>query len=47
MEGLRNNGVKDAVDDAETERVLGVVMKAMQTFVQPVCWVGWQEIDLA
>jgi hypothetical protein len=30
MEGLRNNAVKEAADDAETERVLGLVMKAVE-----------------
>ncbi len=30
MEGLGNNAMKEAEDDAETERVLGLVMKAME-----------------
>ena len=30
MEGLRDNGVREAEGDAETERVLGLVMKAME-----------------
>jgi hypothetical protein len=30
MEGLRNNSVNEAGDDTETERVLGLVMKAIE-----------------
>jgi hypothetical protein len=29
MEGLQDNAVKEAADDAETERVIGLVMEAM------------------
>ena len=30
MEGLQTNAVKEAGDDAETERVIGLVMKAIE-----------------